>query len=270
MLKKINEAVSFLREQFHEPPETGIILGSGLGNFANEIEITKTIPYASIPHFPVSTVAGHPGNLILGKVGGKQVMAMQGRHHFYEGFSMEEVIFPIRVMGVAGIKNLFVSNACGGLNPDHEVGDLMIITDHINLMPNPLIGEYYPEFGERFPDMSEAYNKLLVKKALQIVKKNNIDVHQGVYIGLTGPTLETPAEYKYLRIIGGDVVGMSTVPEVIAAHQMGIRCFGISVITDLGVPGKIEKITHQDVLNAARKAEPSLAVIISGLIENAQ
>jgi purine-nucleoside phosphorylase len=266
MLKKINEAVSYLKEQFPEIPESGIILGSGLGNFVNEINVLKTIPYESIPHFPRSTVLGHQGNLILGKSEKNLVLAMQGRPHYYEGITVSEVIFPVRVMHFLGVRNIFVSNACGGLNPSFEIGDLMIITDHINLMPNPLIGEHHPEFGERFPDMSEPYDQQLIQEAFQISERNGFNIKMGVYIGLTGPTLETPAEYKYLRIIGGDAVGMSTVPEIIAANQMGMRCFGISVITDLGVPGKIEKVTHQDVLEAARKVEPKLATLIKDLV----
>ena len=266
MLKKINEAVSYLRENLPGQPDTGIILGSGLGSFVNEIEIITSIPYSQIPHFPNTTVLGHKGNLILGKSNEKIILTMQGRPHFYEGYSMEEVIFPIRVMKFAGIQNLFVSNACGGLNPEFNIGDIMVINDHLNLMPNPLIGEYHPEFGERFPDMSEVYDKELVQKALTVAKDNHIKLKQGVYIGLTGPTLETTAEYRYLRIIGGDVVGMSTVPEIIAAHQMGMRCFAVSVITDLGIPGKIERVTHQDVLNAARSAEPKIAVLYKELL----
>jgi len=266
MLRKINAAVSYLREHFPEQPDTGIILGSGLGNFVNEFETITSIPYTQIPHFPKTTVLGHQGNLILGKAGDKIILAMQGRPHFYEGYSMEEVIFPIRVMKFSGIQNLFVSNACGGLNPEFNIGDIMVINDHINLMPNPLIGEYHLQFGERFPDMSEAYDKELIQKAMTIATDNQIKLQQGVYIGLTGPTLETPAEYRYLRIIGGDVVGMSTVPEIIAAHQMGMRCFAVSVITDLGVPGKIERVTHQDVLNAARSSEPKIAVLYKELL----
>lgn len=267
MLKKINEAVSYLRDHLPVVPETGIILGSGLGNFSNEIEIITSFPYSEIPHFPQPTVLGHQGNLILGKSGNNYLLAMQGRLHYYEGITMEEVIFPVRVMKFAGVRNLFVSNACGGLNPAYEIGDLMVIHDHINLMPNPLIGAHHDDYGERFPDMSEPYDKRLIQQALIIATANKIKLHKGVYIGLTGPTLETPAEYKYLRIIGGDVVGMSTVPEVIAAHQMGMRCFAVSVITDLGVPGKIEKITHQDVLNAARSAEPKLALLFKELLD---
>ncbi|MFW5655987.1 MAG: purine-nucleoside phosphorylase [Bacteroidota bacterium] len=266
MLGKINEAVSYIRHKTDFKPITGIILGSGLNTFAQEIRMEKNLPYESIPNFPVATVQGHHGNLVFGYINDHPVVVMEGRFHYYEGYAMEEVIFPIRVMKLLGASRLFVTNACGGLNPEYEVGDMMVIEDHINLMPNPLIGMHHPEFGERFPDMSDTYNKEMIEQALAVARKENFTLHRGCYIGLTGPTLETPAEYKYLRIIGGDVVGMSTVPEIIAAHQMGMQCFAVSVITDLGVPGKIEKTTHQDVLAAAQKAEPRLAVILKKIL----
>lgn len=267
MLEKINKSVQFILEKVGDfAPESGIILGTGLGGLVREIEIIHTLEYQNIPNFPISTVEGHQGKLIFGNISGKKVVAMQGRFHFYEGYTMQEVTFPVRVMKYLGIKNLIVSNASGGVNPNFEIGDLMIINDHINLIPNPLLGKNNPEFGPRFPDMSEAYDKKLIAKAVAIALKHNIKVHKGVYTGVTGPTLETPAEYKYFRIIGSDTIGMSTVPEIIVAHQMGIPCFAISIITDLGVPGKIVKVTHDDVQNVAEKAEPLMTLIIKELI----
>jgi purine-nucleoside phosphorylase len=266
MLEKINQSVRFILEKVGKAPEVGIILGTGLGGLVREIEITHTLEYQNIPNFPISTVEGHQGKLIFGNLAGKKVVAMQGRFHFYEGYAMQEVTFPVRVMKYLGIKNLLVSNASGGVNPDFEIGDLMIINDHINLIPNPLIGKHIPEFGPRFPDMSDAYDKKLIAKAIAIASKHNIKVQKGVYTGVTGPTLETPSEYKYFRIIGSDAVGMSTVPEIIVAHQMGLPCFAISIITDLGVPGKIVKVTHTDVQNVAEKAEPLMTLIMKELI----
>ena len=266
MLQKIKESAGFLQKQTSYNPEVGIILGTGLGGLVNEIEIEHSISYENIPNFPVSTVEGHSGRLIFGKLGGKQVVAMQGRFHFYEGYTMERVTFPVRVMKLLGIKNLIVSNASGGVNPDYEVGDLMILSDHINLIPNPLIGSNIAELGPRFPDMSESYCKNLIAKAENIAKVNKIPIQKGVYVALTGPTLETPAEYKHMRIIGGDTVGMSTAPEVIVARHMDIPCFAISVITDLGVPGKIRKVSHQEIQKVAEVAEPKLTLIIKELI----
>ncbi|MBI5541185.1 MAG: purine-nucleoside phosphorylase [Bacteroidia bacterium] len=266
MLEKINQSAQFIQGKVDSIPEVGIILGTGLGGLVREIEISYVLEYQNIPNFPVSTVEGHQGKLIFGTLSGKKVVAMQGRFHYYEGYNMQEVTFPVRVMKKLGIKNLIVSNASGGVNPDFEIGDLMIINDHINLIPNPLIGKHNPEFGARFPDMSETYDLNLIAKAEAIAKRNNIKVQKGVYTGVTGPTLETLAEYKYFRVIGSDAVGMSTVPEVIVAHQMGIPCFAISIITDLGVPGKIVKVTHADVQNVAEKAEPLMTLIIKELI----
>jgi purine-nucleoside phosphorylase len=266
MLQEINEAVSFIREQIDGIPETAIILGSGLGNIVDHVRVECTVDYESIPYFPVSTVEGHEGKLITGSLGGTRVLIMQGRFHFYEGYTMEEVTFPIRVMKFLGIKTLVVSNAAGGMNPDFRVGDIMVITDHINTMPNPLIGKHDPAFGARFPDMSKTYSPELIEKFKSDASALGIPVREGCYVGVTGPTLETPKEYEYLRIIGGDAVGMSTVPEVIVAHQMGIRVFAVSVITDLGVPGKIQKLTHQDVIDAAGKAAPKLTPLIIKLI----
>jgi len=220
MLTAIKEAVSYIREKIHETPDTAIILGTGLGKIVDHLEVEHVVDYQSIPHFPVSTVEGHEGKLISGKLGEKRVLVMQGRFHYYEGYNMQEVIFPIRVMKLLGIKTLVVSNAAGGMNPEFEIGDIMIINDHICLMPNPLIGKHEPEFGARFPDMSQTYDPKLLQKARTLSQDLQIPIREGCYVGVTGPTLETPKEYQYLRIIGGDAVGMSTVPESIAAHQM--------------------------------------------------
>jgi purine-nucleoside phosphorylase len=268
MLQKIKESAEFLQNKTNYNPEVGIILGTGLGGLVKEIEIEHSISYEDIPNFPLSTVEGHTGRLIFGKLGGKQVVAMQGRFHFYEGYCMEKVTFPVRVMKLLGIECLIVSNASGGVNPDYEVGDLMILSDHINLIPNPLIGANIAELGPRFPDMSEPYCKDLISKAESIAKANNLPLQKGVYVALTGPTLETPAEYNHMRIIGGDTVGMSTAPEVIVARHMNIPCFAMSVITDLGVPGKIQKVTHEEIQKVSEVAEPKLTLIIKELIES--
>lgn len=266
MLQNIKESANFITEKTNFNPEIGIILGTGLGGLVSEIEIEHSLPYNEIPNFPLSTVEGHSGRLILGILGGKKVVAMQGRFHFYEGYCMEKVTFPVRVMKFLGIKNLILSNASGGVNPDYEVGDLMILEDHICLIPNPLIGSNLDELGPRFPDMSDPYCKDMIQIAQQIASENNLPIQKGVYVALTGPTLETPAEYKYMRIIGGDTVGMSTAPEVIVARHMGIPCFAMSVITDLGVPGKIQKVTHEEIQKVSEVAEPKLTLIIKQLI----
>lgn len=269
MLEKIQETATFLRNKMHTFPETAIILGTGLGSLVNDISDAYEINYQDIPHFPVSTVEGHSGKLIFGKLGNKDIMAMQGRFHFYEGYSMKEVTFPVRVMRELGIQTLFVSNAAGGMNPDFEIGDLMIITDHINFFPeHPLRGKNIP-YGPRFPDMSEAYNKELIAKADAIAQEKGIKVQHGIYIGTQGPTYETPAEYKMFRILGADAVGMSTVPEVIVANHCGIRVFGMSVITDLGVEGKIVEVTHEEVQKAADQAQPLMTTIMRELINRA-
>ena len=266
MLERIQETAAFLKDKMHTRPETAIILGTGLGSLVNEIEDKYEISYETIPHFPVSTVEGHSGKLIFGKLGKKDILAMQGRFHFYEGYAMTEVTFPIRVMRELGIKTLFVSNAAGGMNPDFEIGDLMIITDHINFFPeHPLRGKNIP-YGPRFPDMSEAYNKELIRKADEIAAEKGIKVQHGIYIGTQGPTYETPAEYKMFRILGADAVGMSTVPEVIVANHCGIQVFGMSVITDLGVEGKIVEVTHEEVQKAADQAQPLMTTIMRELI----
>lgn len=269
MLKKINETADWLKSKLSETPKTGIILGTGLGNFANEIDIELSIPYEEIPNFPVSTVVGHHGNLIFGELGGKYVVAMQGRFHYYEGYSMNEVVFPVRVMKQLGVRNLLISNAAGGVNPNQEIGDLMIIEDQISLFPdNPLIGKNIDELGPRFPNMNEPYNKKWIEVALEIGKKNNIKLSKGVYAGLTGPFLETPAEYKYIRTIGADAVGMSTVPEVIAGVHMKMKCFAMSIITDLGVPGKIHPITIEEIQQVANDQEPKMSLIFKELIQS--
>ena len=266
MLERIQETAAFLRSKMHTQPETAIILGTGLGSLVNEITDKYEIGYETIPNFPVSTVEGHSGKLIFGKLGNKDIMAMQGRFHFYEGYAMTEVTFPIRVMRELGIQTLFVSNAAGGMNPAFEIGDLMIITDHINFFPeHPLRGKNIP-YGPRFPDMSEAYNKELIRKADAIATEKGIKVQHGIYIGTQGPTYETPAEYKMFRILGADAVGMSTVPEVIVANHCSIKVFGISVITDLGVEGKIVEVTHEDVQKAADQAQPLMTTIMRELI----
>ena len=268
MLEKIKEKAAFLKKEYPVMPETAIILGTGLGELVNHIDIEKEIPYQHIPNFPVSTVEGHSGKLIFGKLGTKEILAMQGRFHYYEGYDMKQVTFPVRVMKQLGIKHLFVSNAAGGMNPAFAVGDLMIIRDHINLFPeHPLRGKNFEELGVRFPDMSEAYSKRLIDKALKIAADNNIKVQQGVYVGTQGPTFETPAEYKYFHTIGGDAVGMSTVPEVIVARHGGIEVFAISVITDLGVEGIVEKASHEEVQKAAAAAQPKMTLIMKKLVE---
>lgn len=269
MYTKIQETATWLKAKMPSSPTTAIILGTGLGKLANEITDAYRIPYTEIPNFPVSTVEGHSGNLIFGKLGNKDVLAMEGRFHYYEGYSMKEVTFPIRVMYEIGIKTLFVSNAAGGTNPDFEIGDLMIINDHINAMPeNPLRGKNFPT-GPRFPDMSEAYDKTLIEQAVTIAKEKNIKVQHGVYLATQGPTFETPAEYKMFRIWGADAVGMSTVPEVIVANHCGIKCFGISIITDLGVEGKIVEVSHEEVQKAANAVQPLMAEIMREMINRA-
>ncbi|MDB0011515.1 purine-nucleoside phosphorylase [Crocinitomicaceae bacterium] len=267
MLTQFNESVKYIQSKTNVQPTIGIILGTGLGGLVKEINIIDEIEYKDIPNFPVSTVESHSGKLIFGELGGKKVVAMQGRFHYYEGYDMKEVTFPVRVMKLLGIEKLFVSNASGGVNPDFEVGEIMIINDHINLFPaHPLIGKNFDELGPRFPDMSEPYDPTMIELAEEIAKENNIKVSVGTYLGLTGPTLETPAEYKYVRTIGADAVGMSTVPEIIVARHMEIPCFAISIITDLGVPGKIHKVSLQDVIDVATRQEPKMTLIMNELI----
>ena len=268
MLEKIKATANFIKKRFNTNPEIGIILGTGLGGLVNEIDIIDYIPYKEIPDFPVSTVDGHAGRLISGRMGNKEIIAMQGRFHFYEGYSMKEVIFPVRVLKFLGISNLIVSNASGGLNPDWHVGDIVLISDHINFFPeHPLYGKNDEELGPRFPDMSKIYDERLRNKAKLIALEHNIPVREGVYVGVQGPTFETPAEYKMFRILGGDIVGMSTIPEVIAARHLGLRIFGISIITDSGVPGEIVEISHDEVQKVAMKAEPKMTLLMINLIE---
>ena len=266
MLQPIQETAAWIKQHTNVHPTTAIVLGTGLGRLAAEIEVIDSFPYADIPHFPVSTVEGHSGRLIFGRLGGKEVMALEGRFHFYEGYNMKEVTFPVRVMHELGIQTLFVSNAAGGTNPDFEIGDLMLITDHINFMPeHPLHGPNFPT-GPRFPDMSEAYDHKLLAQAREIAKEKGIKVVEGVYVGTQGPTYETPAEYKMYRILGGDAVGMSTVPEVIVARHCGMRVFGVSIITDLGVEGKIVEVSHEEVQRAANAVQPLMAEIFREMI----
>lgn len=269
MLKKINQSLDFINSKINFVPEIGIVLGSGIGGLIDEIEIKFAIDYKDIPNFPVSTVEGHKGQLVFGILGKKNVVAMQGRFHYYEGYSMQEITFPIRILKFLGIKNLILSNATGGVNPDFEIGDIMIVNDHINLFPdNPLMGVNNPLLGERFPDMNNAYDKDVIDKALKIAEKNNINVKTGVLLSASGPCYETPAEYKFMRLIGADAVGMSVIPEVIVARQMKLSCFAISIISDLGVPGKIKDVSHEIVMEAVKKIEPKIYILIKELIEN--
>ena len=247
-------------------PLTAIVLGTGLGRLAQEIEVEVAFPYNDIPNFPVSTVEGHSGKLIFGRLGGKEIMALQGRFHYYEGYNMKQVTFPVRVMYELGIKNLFVSNAAGGMNPDFEIGDLMLITDHINFMPeHPLHGPNFPT-GPRFPDMHEAYDHELIALADKIAEEKGISVQHGVYVGVQGPTFETPAEYRMYRLLGGDAVGMSTVPEVIVARHCGIKVFGVSIITDLGGFDTPVEVSHEEVQKAANAAQPVMTEIMREII----
>jgi purine-nucleoside phosphorylase len=267
MVKEINEAVRFIQSKCSTRPLVGIVLGSGLGSFADEIQVECEIEYSDIPHFPVSTVEGHSGKLIFGNLSGKKVVAMAGRFHYYEGYTTKEVVFPIRVLKFLGIKTLLISNAAGAINSSFKVGDLMIIKDHISMLTiNPLLGKNVDEFGERFPDMSEPYKNYLIENAKKIALENRIEIKEGVYVGVTGPTFETRAEYKMLNILGGDAVGMSTVQEVIAAVQLGLPVFAISVITDIGIREEENTITHEEVLQAAKDAEPKLTLIFKQLI----
>jgi len=268
MLKQIEGTVNFIKGKTSVEPEVGIILGTGLGGLVDEIDIKDSLSYEDIPNFPVSTVEGHSGRLIFGHLNGKAIVAMQGRFHYYEGYDMKMLTFPVRVMKFLGIKYLFVSNASGGVNPDFEIGDLMLINDHINLLPNPLIGKNENDLGPRFPDMSKTYDEALRNKAKSIAKEHSIKLQEGVYTATSGPTFETPSEYKYFRIIGSDTVGMSTVPEVIIARHMGIPVFAISIITDLGVPGKIVEISHEEVQKVAVKAEKKMTLLMKSMMES--
>lgn len=267
MYDKIQQTATFLRQMTNGfEPQVGAVLGSGLGGLSKGIEIEYAIPYKDIPNFPVSTVAGHKGQLLFGTIAGKRIVAMQGRFHYYEGYTTKEVTFPIRVLAALGIRFIILSNASGGINPTFNVGDVMFISDHINLLPNPLIGPHDERLGVRFPDMGEAYNKKLMKLADAIAYQLDIDVQHGVYVGDTGPSYETPSEYQYYRVIGGDAVGMSTTPEAIVARQSNLPVFGVSVISDIGGKDIECFITHEEVISAVVKAEPKLIAIITELI----
>lgn len=268
MYQSIQETVQYIKQRTSNfEPEIGIVLGTGLGGLVTEIEVAFSLMYSNIPNFPISTLEFHSGKLIFGTLNGKKVVAMQGRLHYYEGYSMQQITFPIRVMKALGIQWLFVSNAAGSLNPAFKKGDLMVINDHINLQPeSPLRGRNDADMGPRFPDMSAPYNKDLIGKALEIANANDITCHQGVYVSVTGPNLETRAEYKYLRIIGGDAVGMSTVPEVIVANHMSVPVFAISVLTDEGFPEDLQPTSLEDIIETAKHAEPKMTHILSQLI----
>ncbi|MET1056797.1 MAG: purine-nucleoside phosphorylase [Pedobacter sp.] len=268
MFQILRETVDYIKKKNNSfQPEIGIVLGTGLGGLVTEIEVEFSLMYSNIPNFPISTLEFHSGKLIFGTLKGRKVVAMQGRLHYYEGYSMQQITFPIRVMKALGIQYLFVSNASGSLNSDYKKGDLMVINDHINLQPeSPLRGSNDPDMGPRFPDMSQPYHKGLIQKALNIAAKEGITCHQGVYVAVTGPNLETKAEYKYLRIIGGDAVGMSTVPEVIVANHMAIPVFAISVLTDEGFPEVLQPVSLEEILATARLAEPKMTKILSQLI----
>ncbi|MGZ9735525.1 purine-nucleoside phosphorylase [uncultured Flavobacterium sp.] len=269
MWEQVQETVSYIKGKVDFTPEYGVILGSGLGSFTDEIKVEFTMPYNEIPNFPVSTVQGHKGALVFGTIGDKKVVAMQGRFHFYEGYSMTEVTFPVRVMKFLGVEKLVVSNASGGVNPSYKVGSIVMITDHINMTPeHPLRGKNDERFGPRFVNMSEPYSRKMIAKATELAQELNIEVHEGIYLGLQGPTFETLAEYKMVKILGADCVGMSTVPEVIVARHMDLETFGISVITDMGNEESIGTISHDEVLEAAKNAEPKVRSLIKELILN--
>jgi purine-nucleoside phosphorylase len=269
MWNQVQETVSYIKSKTNFAPEYGVILGSGLGSFTDDIQIEFTLPYSEIPNFPVSTVEGHKGALVFGTIGTKKVVAMQGRFHFYEGYSMKEVTFPVRVMKFLGIEKVIVSNASGGVNSNYKVGSIVIIKDHINMMPeHPLRGKNDERFGPRFVNMSEPYSKSMIVKAKELAQNLNIEVQDGIYLGLQGPTFETLSEYRMVKILGADCVGMSTVPEIIVARHMDMECFGISVITDMGDEDNIEEVNHAEVLKAAVKAEPFVRKLIKELIIN--
>ena len=268
LMQQLEATAGFIQSKISTKANTAIILGSGLGNLSSVIEAEFSIPYSEIPNFPVSTVEGHKGRLILGTLNGKKVWVMEGRFHFYEGYTAEQVVFPIRVLKLLGVENLLLSNAAGGVNKDYQVGDLMIIKDHISFFtPNPLLGKNESALGTRFPDMSEPYANAFIDKAKRIAAENQIKVHEGVYVGVTGPTFETRAEYQLIKIAGGDVVGMSTVQENIAAVHCGMKVFAMSVVTDLGIREDNNVITHEEVLAAANAAEPLLTLIFSALVK---
>ena len=268
MWEKVQQTVSYVKSKTNFTPEYGVILGSGLGGFTDDIQIEYTLPYTEIPNFPVSTVEGHKGALVFGTIGDKKVVAMQGRFHFYEGYDMKQVTFPVRVMKYLGVQKLIVSNASGGVNPNYKVGSIVIINDHINMMPeHPLHGKNDERFGPRFVNMSEPYSRKMIAKAKDLAKDLSIVVQDGIYLGLQGPTFETLAEYKMVKNLGADCVGMSTVPEVIVARHMEMETFGVSVITDMGDEDNIEEVNHAEVLKAAEAAEPDVRRLIQELIK---
>ena len=267
MLEKLKETAEFLGRYADQPIEWAVILGTGLGDLVTEIDVRHRIPYSQIPHFPVSTVEGHSGEMIFGYLGVKYIMALNGRFHYYEGYPMDKVTYPVRVMKLMGIRRLVVSNAAGGINPAHRIGDIMIINDHINMIPeHPLRGKNIDELGPRFMDMKDAYNPAMIRRAKEIAAENGIEVCEGVYLALQGPTFETQAEYLMVSRLGGDAVGMSTVPEVIVARHMGIEVFGVSIITDLGLPGKMANVSHEEVQAVGRTATPKVMKIVKELI----
>lgn len=266
--EKINETLSVIRETYSDECKVGVVLGTGLGGLVKEIDVKKTFDYSELPHFPLSTVESHKGKLLFGKLGGKNVVVMQGRFHYYEGYTMNQIVYPIRVMKFLGVKTLLVSNACGGMNPIYKLGDIMIIADHLNLLgDNPLIGHNHENLGPRFPDMSEPYNLELIALAEEAALENKIKCQKGVYVAVCGPNLETKAEYRYLRAIGADVVGMSTVPECIAANHMGMKVFGVSVITDECFPDSLKPVRVEEIIETAEKAEPKMTLIMKEVIK---
>ena len=268
LINKINETLSVIRKYTNNEYEIGIILGTGLGGLVSEIKIEHEIDYSKLPHFPLSTVESHKGKLILGSINGKKVVAMQGRFHYYEGYSMQQITYPVRVMKFLGVKTLLISNACGGMNPQFKRGDIMIITDHINLLgDNPLIGKNEDELGPRFPDMIEPYDYKLIELAEEVAIENKIKVQKGVYVAVPGPNLETKAEYRFLRNIGADVVGMSTVPENIVANHMGIKVLGFSIVTDECFPDSLKPVDVKEIIETAMKAEPKMTLIMKEVIK---
>lgn len=267
LAEQLNETAAYINTKYNEQPVIGVVLGSGLGNFIDEIQVDAEINYSDLPHFPVSTVKGHSGKLILGKLHSKNIVVMAGRFHYYEGYTTQQIIYPIRLMKMLGIKTLLVSNAAGGVNTSFKIGDLMIINDHISLFTiNPLLGKNEDEIGIRFPDMSEPYSKELINKAKKIAENLGYDLKEGVYCGVTGPSFETRAEYKLIKTVGGDAVGMSTIQEVIAAVHAGMKVFAISIISNMGIRYEQNEVTHEEVLHAAKAAEPKMTAIFKALI----
>jgi purine-nucleoside phosphorylase len=265
---KIEETLEVIRKYTGSEYEVGIVLGTGLGGLVSEIEVEHEIDYTDLPHFPLSTVESHRGKLIFGCIGNKKVVAMQGRFHYYEGYTMQQITYPVRVMKLLGVKTLLVSNACGGMNPGYRKGDIMIMSDHINLIgDNPLIGMNEDEFGPRFPDMSEPYSLELIKVAEEVASENNIKVQKGVYVAVAGPNLETRAEYRFLRNIGADVVGMSTIPENIVANHMGMKVLGISIVTDECFPDTLRPVDVNEIISTAMAAEPKMTTIMKEVIK---